>query len=359
MAKGILSGSGIVNFYDSNNNIIVYSPTLMDSAINSTITKEEARGGQGNALLGNYYHTSGFGITLTDPVFDLNYLALNWGGAITAGANVQTVESITTTVINQITVTGTPAPFTDTSGIIGWYKLQSEDDSSYRKIDFTNKTASVSNLAVGTNICVKYPIVSNSARMFKVNSQFIPSIVRAELVFGLFTSSTTNTNQAEGTSSKIGEIIVRVPKFQFDGNVTLSLSSTTNATVPLTGAALVNYTGACDGVGWYAEIVENIKNQDEFENVIALAVADNDIQLVTGQTTTLTVYKIYNDGTVASPVANSKLTFTAESGKTSTYTVTADGIITAGSTAGDGYIDIAVTSKPTLNGSAYVTVTTT
>lgn len=357
MAKGILSGSGIVNFYDSNNNIIVYSPTLMDSAINSTITKEEARGGQGNALLGNYYHTSGFGITLTDPVFDLNYLALNWGGAITAGANVQTTESIVVTTANQITVTGNPAPFTDISGVIGWYKLQSEDDSSYRKIDFTGKLALVPGLTVGTNICVKYPIISNSARMFRVNSQFIPSIVRAELVFGLFRASTTNIGQVDSTSSKIGDIIVRVPQFQFDGNVTLSLSSTTNATTSLTGSALANYTGACDGQGWYAEIIENIFNQDEFANVIAIAVADGDVELTSGETTTLKVYKIYNDGTNASLVNNDKLTFSAEVGKDTVYTVTADGVITAGTTAGAGTIDIVVTSKPSLNTMAYVTVT--
>jgi len=355
MAKGLLSGSGIVNFYDSNNNLIVSSPTLIDSALNLTITKEEARGGQGNAFLGNYYHTSGFGLTLTDQIWDLNYLALNCGGAITAGADVQTTESITTTVINQITVTGTPTNFTDTSGVIGWYKLRSEDDSKYRKINFTGQVATVSGLASGTEICVKYPIVSNSARKFRVNTQFIPSIVRAELTFGLYRASTTG--EIDNNSSKIGNIIVNVPQFQFEGNVTLSLSSTTNASVPLTGSALANYTGACDGQGWYAEIIEDIFNQDEFANVVALAVADNDIQLAEGEVSTLSVYKIYNDGTVASPVANSKLTFTAQSGKTDVYTVTADGVITAGSMAGEGYIDISVTSKPELAGSAYVTVT--
>lgn len=357
MAKGILSGSGIIDLYDYNNNLIVSSPTLIDSALNLTITKEEARGGQGNAFLGNYYHTSNFGLTLTDQIWNLQYLSLNCGGAITAGADVMTIESITTTVANQITVTGTPTNFTDTSGDIGWYKLKSEDDSQYKKITFTGKVATVPNLASGTAICVKYPIVSNSARSFKINTQFIPNIVRAELTFGLYRSAITNTAAVNSDSSKIGNIIVKVPQFQFDGNVTLSLSSTTNATVPLTGTALANYTGACDGQAWYAEIVENIFNQDEFANVISLAVADNDVQLVEGESSTLSVYKIYNDGTVASPVTNSKLTFTAQSGKTSVYTVTADGVITAGSTAGEGYIDISVTSKPELTGSAYVTVT--
>lgn len=356
MAKGLLSGAGIIECFDSNNNLIMSSPTLIDSALNLTITKEEARGGQGNAFLGNYYHTSGFGLTLTDQIFDLQYLALNCGGAITAGANVVRVESIVTTVVNQITVVGVPASFTDTSGIIGWYKFESEDDSKYRKIDFIGQVALVTNLPIGSKVCVKFPIISNSARKFRINTQFIPSIVRATLTFGLYRSSTTSAEIASD-SSKIGNIIVNVPKFQFDGNVTLSLSSTTNASTPLSGSALANYTGACDGQGWYAEIVEDIFNQDEFANVKEIAIADNDIQLVSGAASTLSVYKIYNDSTQNSQVSNSALTFTAQTGKTSVFTVTADGIITAGSTAGEGYIDILVISKPELTGSAYVKVT--
>lgn len=356
MALGLLAGVGIAEFYDFNNNLIVSSPTLIDSAINLTITSEEARGGQGNALLGRYYHTSGFGLTLTDQVWNINYLAFNCGGAITAGAEVMSQEEVVTTVANQITVTGVPTNFTATSGIIGWYKLQTEDDSQYRKIDFIGSVSTVANLPVGSRVCVKYPIVSDSARKFRINTQFIPSIVHARLTFNLFKSGSTQS-QIENDSSKIGEIIVDVPQFQFDGNITLSLSSTTIASVPLTGQALANYTGTCDGSAWYAEIIENIRGLSEFANVTDIAVAGGDITLGDGEVATLEVYKLYNDGTNASLIKNSKLTFTAEAGKTGSFTVTADGIITGGDTAGTGYIQVLVTENPELSTALIVTAT--
>lgn len=354
--NGLAAGVFNVDFFDFNDRLIVSSRTLIDSAFNFTITSEEARGGFGNALLGRYYHTSGFGLTLTDQVWNLQYLALNCGGAITAGADVMTTEQVVTTVANQITVTGAPTNFTDTSGLIGWYKLPSQDDSAYLKIDFTGSVASVNNLPIGTMVCVKYPIVSNASRKFRVNTQFVPSVVRAQLNGGIFKVGTTGA--VDTNSSKIATVTINVPQFQFDGNVTLSLSSTTIASIPLSGQALANYTGSCDQEGWYAEIIETPVNGDAFTNVVEIAVADGGVALVSGGVATLSVYNIFNNGTNSSLVSNSELTFIAETGKGSIFTVSADGIITAGSTAGDGYINILVTSKPSLTGVAYVTVTT-
>ena len=78
MAKGIIAGVATVDFFDpSNDNLMASSKTLTDSGLNMSITGVEARGGQGNILLGKYYHTSSFGLTLTDQIWDLNYYKKN------------------------------------------------------------------------------------------------------------------------------------------------------------------------------------------------------------------------------------------------------------------------------------------
>ena len=96
-----MAGVGVVQLFDpSTEALISTSKTLTESAINMAVTAEEARGGQGNVLLGKYYHDTSFGLTLTDQLFDLNYLALNCGGAITAGSDVIKNEQVTVGIRN-------------------------------------------------------------------------------------------------------------------------------------------------------------------------------------------------------------------------------------------------------------------
>jgi hypothetical protein len=355
MLNGMIAGVMVAHGYDQNNQMILSSQTLIDSGINFGISSEEGRGGQGNALIGRYYHTSNFGLTLTDQVWDIKYLSLNCGGAITAGADVMRSEEFVVTQANTITVTRDPVNFLVDSGLIGWYKLSHEPDSSYKKIDFIDKEAAVSNLPVGSVVCVRYPIHSYNARKFRVNTQFVPAIIRMELTGSIFRIGSSGV--FDDTASKIGELIVKVPQFQFDGNIALNLSSTSIANVPLTGQALANYTGTCDGQAWYAEIIENPLSGGEFDDVSDLAVAGGKVKLKTGGTATLSVYKLYDDGTDYTKVRNSELTFTAETGKENIFTVTADGVITAGSEVGSGVIDIIATSKPSLATVAQVVVT--
>ena len=115
----LVAGVGTIQLFDpSTNALILTSKTLTEEGLNFSSTAEEARGGAGNALLGKYYHDSTFGLTLTDQLFDLQYLALNVGGTITVGGNAITTEQITTTVADKITVTETPQKFGNV-GVLG------------------------------------------------------------------------------------------------------------------------------------------------------------------------------------------------------------------------------------------------
>ena len=115
----ILAGVGDIQLFDqSTGEIIVTSKTLTDSGINFSVTAEDIRGGMANAILGKYFHDTAMELTLTDALFSLEYLALNVGGTISASADVLTMEQVTTTVADTITVTGTPKEFGN-AGTIG------------------------------------------------------------------------------------------------------------------------------------------------------------------------------------------------------------------------------------------------
>lgn len=353
--KGLIAGSANVDFFDpSNDTLMASSKTLIDSGLNMSITGEEARGGQGNILLGKYYHDSSFGLTLTDQIWDLNYLAMNCGGAITANSDIITLEQYTVITPNTIEVSQTPVAFTSTSGVIGWYKLSSQADDAYTKIviDPSTKQATVADLPVGSIVCVKYIVNSSSARKFVVNADYIPSVVHAVMTISLFKAGVTTETLT--SSSKIGEIIIDIPNFQLEGAQDISLSSSGIASVALSGSALATFSGnaGCSDHGYYAIITENVFNLGEFDNVTSLVVANANIELNVSETQTLQVYKLYNNGTQPTLIDNTKLTFTA----TGNATVSADGVVSAGSQTGVTTIEIVATDSPTLTTACVVTV---
>ena len=351
----ILAGVGDIQLFDqSSGEIIVTSKTLTDSGINFSVTAEDIRGGMANAILGKYFHDTAMELTLTDALFSLEYLALNVGGTITASANVLTMEQVTTSAADTITVAGTPQAF-GSLGTIGWYSIAGKDDWS--KITFEGQSATVSGLASGTTVCVKYIATDASAEQFTVSSAFIPDQVHAILTLPLF-KSTQGSDASFTSSSKVGEVQVDIPNFLLAGAQELSLSSSGAATTALSGSALATYTGqeGCSDAGYYAILKQIIYNKDEWADVKAIVIADSDIDLAPAETQTLEVYALYSGVKAPRLIENSKLTFTssddsyAEVGaNTGVVTAVADGTAT---------IEVVVTGHSDLNAMAVVTVAT-
>ena len=352
MAKYAVAGVGYGKGLDSAGNQLFNTVTLTDSGFTTSTTIEDIRGGAGNALQGIYTHTSAFEVSLKDCISDLLYVALQTGGTVTAGANIYTTEEVTTTVANQITVLGTPKAF-GTLGTIGWYSVQGADGSP-TKITFSGSVASVSNLPIGSKVCVTYLIEDDSARVVEIVSAFIPSEIHLVFTLPLFKAGIDTTNAS--TSSQIGEWIVDVPRFMFDGNVALATTSASAVGFDMKGRALA-YTSAsgCGNKSIYATITEVIYNKDEFANVVDIAIANADVELAVGETSTLKVYAIYNDGTASKLIDNSKLTFVSDT--TGVATVGSHTGLVTGVSAGNSTISATITTKTSVSTVAVATVT--
>ena len=352
----VLASVGTVQFFDqSSGDLIVTSKTLVDSGINFSVTAEDIRGGMANALLSQYFHDSAMGLTLTDALFSLEYLALNVGGTIQAGADVLTVEQVTTAEANNITVSETPQKFGN-FGVIGWYSVVGEDN--WTKITFNpeTKTANAPDLPLGTTVCVKYTKTDASAEQFTVSSAFIPAQVYGVLTLPLFKSGTDSKQFSN--SSRAGEVQVEIPNFIFSGAMDLALTSSGAATTPLSGNALATFTGTegCDSNGgYYAKLKQITFNKDEFADVRAIVISDSNVELTAGEKQTLQVYAIYNGIKAPKLIDNAKLTFT--SSQSSFATVGAHTGEVEASAEGTANIEVVVTSKPTLTAMAVVTVT--
>lgn len=349
--KYILAGVGTAEMIDkSTGEIVATSNTLVNSGMNFAVTAEDIRGGLANKLLGKYFHDSGLAITLEDALFDLNYLALNTGGTIGVGANIMKTVQITTTVINQITAPTTPQTFLNL-GTIGWYSIAGS--TTWNKITFTGSNASVSNLPIGSVVCLQYIATDATVERFTVSATFIPSQCYLLLTLPLFrTGLDTNTYSS---ASKVGEIQVEVPTYQISGAVDLSLTSSGASTTPISGDAIASFgsTSSCDANGDYAYVKQIIVGKSEFADVKAIVIEDSKIDLAVGGTQTLSVYKLFGGMVASAQVDNTKLTLVSST--PAKATINSAGLIT-GVASGTTTISATVTGYPNLVATANVTV---
>lgn len=132
------------------------------------------------------------------------------------------------------------------------------------------------------------------------------------------------------------------------------MNMTGAATSNLNGSALAvnTSTEGCSDTGMYAKIKEIRYSGNWYDSLKYMAVDGAEISLAQGNTTTLKVIGVYNDGTTGI-IRNSNLSFT--SGSSAIATVDTDGVVTAEG-AGTTQIHITVTSKPDVDAYANITV---
>lgn len=348
MSRQFLAGAATVDMLVGDQ-LIATATTLLDSSITVGSTAEEVRGGPGAKLLGKYYHTSTFDLNLTDVLFKLEYFAFQTGSAIQQIADVFTSEQVTLGAGGSGTITGTPAVY-QSYGTIGWAAKPGSD--AYQKITFTEKAFTVAGAKEGDIYCVKYISTDNAARQITISSSFIPSEVTLVMTANLYRAGGRGENDVNN-SSKIGIVQVLVPRFQFNGSMELSMTSTGVANSPIAGSALDNPSADCSDGGYYAIITEQLSGSSWYDNVFALAIEDSDIELATTTgTATLSVYALPLNGAAFKPPYED-LTFTsAANGRA---TVTQEGVVT-GVAQGSTTVTVSIKNKAGVEAIANITV---
>lgn len=355
MSRQFLAGAATVDMLVGDQ-LIATATTLLDSSITVGSTAEEVRGGPGAKLLGKYYHTSTFDINLTDVLFKLEYFAFQTGSAIQQIADVFTSEQVTLGAGGTGEIVGTPAAY-QTYGTIGWVAKPGSD--AYTKVTFgdggkaaNSKSFTVPGAAEGDIYCVKYISTDNAARQITISSSFIPSEVTLVMTANLYRAGGRGENDVSN-SSKIGVVQVLVPRFQFNGSMELSMTSTGVANSPISGSALDNPSADCSDGGYYAIITEQLSGASWYDNVFALAIDGSDIELATTTgTETLSVYALPLNGAAFKP-PYSDLTFTSAGDNIAS--VSAEGVVT-GVAQGNTTITVTIKNKPGVEAIASVTV---
>lgn len=353
----IMSSVGTLQLFDCcDGNLVATSKTLTDSSISVNVTADDVRGGLNGALLGRFFHDSTFEMSITDALFNLDYIALNIGGAVTVGGVAFTSESITTTVANEITVTGEPQDFCN-FGKIGYYAVgnSTTSEQNWIKIMFDDKTATVTDLPVGTTVCVKYFDTVANMRQFTVPSNIVPQECYAILTAPLYA---VGHDCEIASSAKAADLVVEIPRFQLSGAQEITMNMSGAATTSLSGQALAVYdNSSCSDAGYYAKVKEVHYTGDVYDNLTTLALSPAEIEMQKSTTASMSVIGIYGSlGT--GEICPADLTYTVAQGSGMNVSVDATtGIISAGTTAGEATIEVAVTSHPEKVAYAVITVT--
>lgn len=342
--KKFLVSTADVYGYDSNDNLLFVGKTLLDSSIETTLSNTDVRAGKGNQLQYIYYHTAEMNITINEAQFSLEFLALNIGSSIETGANIWTEESVTVSNGAGVVTKGTPLAI-QTQTIYGWV---TKEDGTVERVAFTGANFTLADSSYNGTVCVRYYTNDAAARKVTVYADMLPSTIRLVMV-GTLASSDSTTNQ-------IGTVQIEVPRASMTGAFTLSMTPDAVAQTPLSVRALASTetAGGCDGNRpIYATITEKINGAKWYDNVIALAIKGGDFDLKSGDSKTLQVYAIKNDGSAAFLAPVGGLTFA--SSETSKATV--EGGIVAGVAAGSSTIKATITEVPEIDANVVVTVT--
>ena len=304
-------------------------------------------------MLGRYFHDSNMQVTLVDAMFDLQYMALSLGVNLESGGLSVKEEELAVGVDGTVTVSETPVAFS--GSMIGWYKKPSDTEWSIGT--FTGSKMAVSGGSQNDISCVKYFYINENARSITIKSQYVPAELHVVIMNDLYAGDVGSQSDA----TRYGRLITDIPRLQMDGNQTLSLASSSAATINLTGSALAVLSGdTCEEDPYYGTMTEEIYGAKWQDDVVAIAVENAEMELSTNASETLIVRAVYGKGMASQRKDNSNFTFTKVTSPAATATALSvganDGVVSAGAQAGVAVIEVSLTDAPNVS-PAFVNVT--
>lgn len=322
------------------------------TAFNASITSEEVRGGTGNMLFGKYFHDSNLSIEIEDALFNIDYVAMNFGvdveqGGLSLYESGRAGEAVTTA--GQITLTNTPVAFD--GSVIGWYKKPTDDNWSVATI--TGTTMTIPTAKAGEVYCVKYFYQNENAKSITIKSQYVPRTLRLVLINDLYSGDVANV---AASSAKYGRLITYIPQFQLDGSQNFAWAATSAATVSLSGSALAyDDSNSCEEDLVYGTMTQEIFGAKWQDDVIALAIENADIELETTNTEQLIVRAVFGGNIASQRKDNSNFTFAVATGSATYIDVDNTGLVTA-KAAGTGYVTVTLKENAEIQAVAEITV---
>lgn len=278
-------------------NLFATAKTLIDSSISIGVSAEDIRAGQGAGLVGKYFHSSTFGLKLSDAMFRLEYIAANVGAEITLGGDVFVDEELTASVGGVLTLGRTCVPMKTGGAKFAYIKLASDRTGTYETKTVGVGVNTVTGVTASAVYCVKYLYTNSAARKIEVSANFIPGTLSVYLTASLFSGDASNVS----SGTKVGTVTIKIERFILSGTNEIAMSMTGSSKTSFEGSALAAGGAGCEGGAIYAEIIEVIDGARWFTDAKGLIIEDSNINVTVAEAATLigtapTVYAFYTAG---------------------------------------------------------------
>lgn len=268
---------------------VLSARTLTESTISVSSTMEDVRAGQGAKLFGRFNHDAGMTVSLTDAMFKLEYIALQVGSNINStGASHMFTEKLKPAEGGVFTLSNALAAMGKSCGLNKagvWVRpvgCDANDEYTFAEATVGSTSVTVEGVDITKDYCVTYFKDEEGAREVLINANFVP----AEMILFLTAKLFAGDASAPETGKPVGEITVKIPRFQLDGTFDLSMAMSSAATMALNGTVLAVDSNGCESDGAYAEIVEVINGRKWYDGLRAVEYSEEDD----------TVYGIYEGG---------------------------------------------------------------
>lgn len=243
MAKYFLGSVGSVEAFerreDGSYELAFVSKTLTDSGINTTISKEDIRGGTGAPIQFSFYHDPAVEITLTDVIFKKEYLEAQLG---TEFENEGSHGYATETVVaeeGKLTLKDQPLAlnFGACGGELKYVWASEAGKEEWKTYEFTDgKEISSADFKAGKTYCVRYCKQDPNALIARVTSNIIPAEYMLIITAPVFAGDACSASNGK----KAGTITYEIPRFRLNGGSEMAFNMSSNQTISLAGSALAS-----------------------------------------------------------------------------------------------------------------------
>lgn len=306
MAKYFLGSVGSVEAFereeDGSYKLAFVSKTLTDSGINTTISKEDIRGGTGAPIQFSFYHDPAVEITLTDVVFKKEYLEAQLGIEFANEGSHGYASETVKAEDGKLTLKAQPIAIE--FGACGeeikkvWASESGKED--WKMYDFSENREVTGDFVAGKTYCVRYCKDDPNALIAHVTSNIIPSEYMLIITAPVFAGDACSASNGK----KAGTITYEIPRFRLNGGSEMAFNMSSNQTMSLAGSALASDNTCEMGEQNLYNIVLSLDNYAK--SIYKELIVDED-SLKAGSVPV--VYGLTKDGKVMK-IDNKNLTFT-------------------------------------------------